>query len=424
MRKRGNGEGSIYHVEGRGYRASLVVGKKPNGKLERKEKTFELKAEAVRWLNEEMRKKNKGIVTAPAKLTVESLATEWLRDVIAPGDQPNTYAFYEYLVRVHLIPAIGSVRLNDLRSAHVRKMLNERRDTLSRRTLQAIHGTLKTLLNWAVEERVLASNVAIFKTDDNKRVQQESQESWTTLDGKQSAQLLHAVETHPWRCFITVAMMLGIRRGEVCALRWQDIDFEGGWIKLRHSIVRVRIAHLKEQPTKHCSGVGSRLAPLKSFKSTRPLEMSPAVRAALLQRQAEQTEERKRAGENWREQDYVFTSENGDHFHPDTATATFAKLRLLAELPTSAATTSGKKRTVRLHDLRHTLASAMMARGVHPKLVQTQLGHGRLDMTDRYTHPQPGQKNGVIADAMEEFIAEGKRTLEEKRKTERPRPVQ
>jgi integrase len=424
MGNRSNGEGSVYHVEGRGWRASLVVGRKPDGKLDRKEKNFELKAEAVRWLNEEVRKKNKGIVPVPAKLTVEMFAKEWLRDVIAPRDQPNTYEFYDYSVRAHLIPAIGSVRLTALRSAHVRKMLNDRRDKYSRRTLQAIHRTLKTILNWGVEERVLEYNVANFKTGDDERVKDERKENFTTLEGYQSARLLHAVETHPWRCFIIVAMMLGIRRGEVCALRWQDIDFEGGWIKLRHSIVRVNITRLKEQPTKRFSGAGSRLAPLKCSESARALEMSPSVRAALLQRRDEQTEERKRAAENWREQDFIFTSEHGDHWHPDTATGTFAKLRLLAELPTSAATTNGKKRSVRLHDLRHTLASRMTEKGVHPKRIQTQMGHQRPETTDWYTHLQLGQKNGIVADAMEEFIAEGKRALEEKRKTERPRPVQ
>jgi integrase len=97
-------------------------------------------------------------------------------------------------------------------------------------------------------------------------------------------------------------------------------------------------------------------------------------------------------------------SEHGAHFHPDTATGLFGDLRLLADLPI----------TTRLHDLRHCYASAMLTRGVHPKLVQAQLGHSRFAFTmDKYSHLMPGVKTG-LPDVMLDFIAEGKRAHDAK----------
>ena len=402
-KRRTNGEGSIYYVEGKGYRANIVVGRKPDGSLERKTKTFELKVQASNWLKTQRNNKDKGVVTAPDKLTVEQYAKEWLRDVVEPKGQPNTYQYYEYPIRCHITPAIGSVRLNDLRRDHITKMLNDRRDKYSRRTVQVIHKTITVILNHAVEGRLLEYNVAtLVKTNDAKQIQEEQQ--CVPLNAEQTARLLDTIEQHPWRCFFLTAMLLGIRRGEVTALRWRDIDFAGGWVKIRNSMVSVKIKRLKVQPTKRFSGLGSRLAPLKNPQQKRDLELPPALRDVLLARRAQQDAQRKKAGDKWHDEgeDFIFTTPTGAHFHPDTATGMFAELRLLADLPI----------TTRLHDLRHSYASAMLSRGVHPKYVQAQLGHSRFAFTmDKYSHLMPGAKTG-LPDVMQAFIDEGRKKLE------------
>jgi integrase len=405
MGKRVNGEGSIYFVKGRGHRASLVVGKKPDGTLDRRSKTFELRGDASRWLRTQLDNEDKGIATAPDKLTVAIYAKEWLRDVIEPMGQPNTFEYYEYPVRCHITPAIGNIRLNDLRREHISKMLNERREQYSRRTVEVIHKTIKLILDWGIQGRLLERNVAkLVKTNDAKQVQEE-QLNFDTLDGQQTARLVETIEKHPWRCFIMMALLLGIRRGELLAIRWQEIDLDGGWLKLRNSIIRVRVKRLKEQPTKRFSGAGSRLAPLKTPKSKRTLELPSLLLDELRAHRAKQIAERKKAGDKWREQDFVFASGQGDHWHPCTATNIYADVRLLADLPI----------TTSLHDLRHSFASAMLSKGIHPKLVQEQLGHARFQITmDKYSHLMPGVKTG-LPDVMDAFIADGKRALEAKR---------
>ena len=281
------------------------------------------------------------------------------------------------------------------------KMLNERRDKYSPRSIKAFHQTISAILNHAVDGRLIEYNVAaLVKTNDAKHIKEE--QLVVPMSSEETARLLDAIEKHPWRCFIMVAMLLGIRRGEVVALRWRDVDFAGGWVKIRNSIIRVKVKRLREQPTSRFSGMGSRLGSLKNPKHKRDLELPPLLHDILVEHRTQQDVMRKKAGDKWQESDFVFTSEHGAHFHPDTATGLFAELRLLANLPT----------TTRLHDLRHNFASAMLSRGVHPKLVQAQLGHSRFAFTmDKYSHLMPGAKTGM-PDVMADFIAEGRKKLQ------------
>ena len=196
-----------------------------------------------------------------------------------------------------------------------------------------------------------------------------------------------------------MALLCGIRRGELLALRWEDVDFEGGWVSLRNAIVRVRLKRLKEQPASRFSGMGSRLAPLKTPQSRRTLELPPTLITILKKHRTQQDAQRKAAGAKWSEGDFVFTSEFGAHWHPCTATSIYADVRLQADLPIQTS----------LHDLRHSLASAMLKRGMSAKHVQAQLGHSKIQMTlDAYSHLMPGERTG-ISDVMSDFIAEGKR---------------
>jgi integrase len=421
MGKRGHGEGSIYQIKDGGWRGAVTQGRKPNGKPNIKTVSGDTRKEVALKLDKLIADHRKGIVSAPERLTVAMHAANWLRDTIAPMDQPNTYDYYEGETRRHVIPAIGHIRLNNLRPDHVRKMLNDRREMdsrfgrpYSRRTIKAIHETISAMLEQAVRDGLLEKNVAkLVRTNDGDQVK-EQQANFAMPTGEESVHLLTAIEQHPWKCFIVVSMMLGIRRGEVVALRWRDIDLEGGWVSVWNEIQRVKVKRLKVQPASRFSGAGSRMTALKAgSRHRRDVEISPLVREALLEQRERQQAQRAKAGDKWKEQDFVFSARYGDHWHPDTATKVFAELREQA----------GLSATIHLHSLRHGFASAMLRQGVHPKLVQEQLGHSRIGTTlDKYSHFLPGARS-VIPATMEAHLAEGRETLRQNPITPKIPPI-
>ena len=398
-RRRGNGEGSIYKVAGRGWVGMITMGtkrKSVSGKTQREvqDKIDLIKANA-----------KKGIISAPERLTVGQYLTSWLRDTIAPRDTPNTYSYYEKMCRLHIIPMLGHIRLGKLTPSEVKTLLNERRETgLSANTLLGIHSTLKAALSEAMRMELLNRNVAkLVRTSDGKKAEEEKR-SFPILTPEQGARLLFTLEDHPWRSFFVVSLMTGIRRAEVCALRWRNIDIEQGIMRIRHTVVKV--------PHK-----GTRLDILKGgSKRIRDLSMRSTVIKALEAQRERQQAAREAAGKEWREQDFVFTSVNGDHWHPDTSTSIFKIMVQEAGLPAR----------MTLHHLRHSWASQLLAKGTHPKLVQEQLGHARFTTTmDRYSHMIPALSDEV-ADTTESILEEGRVILEKRRNRatgEEPEPT-
>ena len=339
---RGRDQGSVYyrakHGDWYGY-VSLGGGRR---KYITPAKTQKAATQQITAL---LHQKDSGLRIAPDKLTVGEYLTNWLRDIILPRDKPNTYSFYESIVRNHLIPGIGGRPLSKLTPSEVKQFLNNtrREKRLRAATLVAILATLKAALSEAMRDELLDRNVAMLvRTDDSKNKVFQQQEKINVLTPNQAVQFLDSLEGHPWKPFFLVALATGIRRGEVCALRWRDIDFEHNAIRIHHSI------------TDAGRGKGTRLSTLKTgSKSRRPLTMNPAVRDALVLQLEQQRETRLLASDLWREQDYVFTNSFGDHWHPDTASSTFQEVLKAAGLC-----------RVRLHDLRHTVATVLLSKGI------------------------------------------------------------
>jgi integrase len=148
-----------------------------------------------------------------------------------------------------------------------------------------------------------------------------------------------------------VAVHTGMRQGEILGLRWEDVDLEAGALSIRRSW-----SMTKDGPL---------FAPPKTAKSRRSLRLTGATVAALKRHRVRQNEERLALGDEWHDNDLVFPNHHGGPLHSWILCAAFKKVLRRADLP-----------DVRFHDLRHTCATLLFARGVHPKLVQELLGLG------------------------------------------------
>jgi integrase len=187
------------------------------------------------------------------------------------------------------------------------------------------------------------------------------------LSADQSRALLDAAKRHQLEAFYSAALLLGLRRGEVLGLRWSDIDFERRTLQVRQTVQRI-------------AQEGLVAAEPKTEKSRRTLSLPDAALRALKAQRARQATERLSAGTEWEDADLVFTSLSGTPLDPRGVDRKFKRLLAKAQLPV----------TTRLHDLRHSAASLLLAQGVPMRTIMELLGHSSIAMTANvYSHIAP-----------------------------------
>lgn len=363
------------HIETRYNGSHLIIielGKDPStGKRRRMVRAVrgnkrQAEREMVRLINE----LEQGTYVEPAKMTVGEYLTAWLADYCRSNLAPSTYASYERIVIKHLIPALGALRLASLQPMHIQgyysfALERGRRDGkggLSPRTVQYHHRVLREALQHALKWQLVPRNVA-----DAVQAPRPRRQEMKVLDAEQLASLLAAAADTCDGRLIALAAYTGMRLGEVLGLRWQDIDFETGHIRVQQVLQRL-------------PGQGFLVLPPKTERSRRQIAMSPTLADMLRKAKKEQAEHRLRYGKDYQDLDLVFCHPDGRPFDPSVVSQRF---RRLAD--------SLGFHGVRFHDLRHTHATLLLAQGVHPKVVQERLGHQSINITlDTYSHVLPG----------------------------------
>jgi integrase len=237
-----------------------------------------------------------------------------------------------------------------------------------------VHRTLRRALGQAERWKLVTSNVAAVVTPPRPE-RREMQ----TLTAEQVRRLLDLAPDRD-RPLYLLAVSTGMRLGELLALRWADVDLDTGSLRVVASL-------------RHLSGEAATFAPPKTARSRRRVELSASVVAALSAHKVATIEERWRAGQLWQDHDLVFPNVFGRPRSGSNIVRAFHPLLASAGLP-----------RIRFHDLRHTAATLMLGRGVHPKLVSDMLGHASVGITlDTYSHSLPSMHREA-AQVMEELL--------------------
>lgn len=357
--RRGRNEGSIYQrTDGRWVGMASFMDR---GRRRRRAVYGETKREAMEKLREVRRSIETGVVATSDRETVATFLERWLRDSVAPTVRPATLSSYRGLVRIHIEPALGSIRLSRLGPADVQRFLNERSASgLSPRRVQYLHAVLRRSLGQAHRWGLVTRNVATLV--EPPRVRRREVRPLTT---GQARQLLEAARGDRLEALYTVALSLGLRQGEALGLRWDDVDLDAGTLTVRNALQRINGTLQLVEP--------------KTERSRRTIAMPAIAAAALRAHRIRQLEERVWAGSRWREADFVFTSTIGTPLDGSTVTHRFQRLLESAGLPRQ-----------RFHDLRHACASLLLAQGVHPRVVMETLGHSQISLTmNTYSHVVP-----------------------------------
>jgi integrase len=326
---------------------------------------FGTQRDAAAALGKVLEQVRSGAHTDDARATVGAYLEAWLDDKVAAGLRPTTARSYRHHVEQYLTPPLGHLRLGDLRSQHVERMLRalvegnaDRARPLGPASVRRVHATLRSALSTAKRRRLISHNPAVDvelpKASRPKVRPWEPEELGAFLD--------HAAGDRLGPMFELIAMT-GLRRGEACGLRWVDVDLERGCLWVRQQIVQLG----------HETVIGP---PKTASGEDRRVDLDEQTMGTLLAHRLAQDAERAAWGEAWAGSGLVFTREDGSAWHPETVTKRFRDLTIEAGL-----------RPVRLHDLRHGQASLMLAAGVPLAVVSKRLGHSSITITsDTYSH--------------------------------------
>ena len=302
-----------------------------------------------------------------SRLTVAEFLRAWLDDVKAPRLRLRSIDGYRDIIEKHLVPAFGQTRLAALRPEHIQayyaRLVSEGGGDgpLAAQTVLHHHTMLRAALKHAVRTGLLPRNPT-DAVEAPRPVRHETR----TLAAEEAAGFVEAIAGSRWHVFVALALTTGMRRGELCGLRWSDVGFENGRLAVRQTVARVR-------------GKGLVFEPTKSRRSERPIAVSSAMCELLRAHRGQQEEERQEAQPLWQDHSLVFPRPDGRPMDPTAVSHEFSKL--LEKVGLSH---------VRLHDLRHTMATLLLEAGVHPKVVQERAGHATIGITlDLYSHVQP-----------------------------------
>ena len=354
--RRGNGEGSVYQEKDGRWCAVVSL---PTGG--RKKFHARSRQEAADKLLSARRLVADGVPIPEQRQTVGELLTTWLDNTARVTVRPATFQSYSTIVRIHLVPTLGRVRLIDLTPQHVQRVLNAKSaEGLSPRRVDYIRAVLRRALGQAMRWGIVTRNVATLVEPPKarkKRVQPFSPE--------EARQFLDAIRGDRLEALYAVALAIGLRQGEALGLGWDDLDLDSGTITVRHALQRINGKLTLVEP--------------KTDRSHRMVPIPASLIHRLVEHRDRQSVERDRAANLWHEGGFVFTTVLGRPLDGSSVTHRFQKLVAAAGL-----------RHQRFHDLRHACASLLLAQGVPARVVMEILGHSTVTLTlNTYSHVLP-----------------------------------
>ena len=352
MGRRGANEGSIYRQRDGLWAASLQLGYE-NGKRVRKYFYGTTQQEVQQKRDAAKLSLSTGQPISPDRTRLGQYLDQWLETVARRNTRPKTYLTYRDLVELHLKPGLGGVPLGKLGPQEIQKFINRKIDAgLSLKTVKHIRDTLRNALNVACREWQLIPQNPATKVR-LPRIPKREMRFLTLSDARV---FIDTSRDHELEALFEVALLLGMRQGELLGLRWPDIDFEQRCIKVQTSLLWFNGKFHFAEP--------------KSEKGRRTLPLPEFVCRALLKHRATQDERRLAAGSKWQERGLVFPTSVGTPMHRRNVLRKYYRFMRIGGLP-----------EIRFHDLRHSAAAIWISQGASPKLLQVIMGHADFATT-------------------------------------------
>ncbi|NCP86665.1 MAG: hypothetical protein CO094_00685 [Anaerolineae bacterium CG_4_9_14_3_um_filter_57_17] len=379
-RYRSHGEGSITIRKGRPkpFMAQITV------RGQRLSQSFVNKTDATRWIQDTNNKIGSVSNVDLLAASIEKALKVWL-DYVKITKSPKTYLGYRRIADKYIIPQIGHRRVYEIKPLDLRDILTAYSKEVSQRELLYIWQTASSFFSYLVAQGVMPQNLARSVARPRK---EQSSTDCRYLSRDQVRKLVEVAETtnHPLVDLYYFALSTGMREGEILGLRWNNVDWDAKCI-----IVVEQVQYTEE---KRAEGkLPYTFQSTKTEGSKRRIPVGEETIRRLKVQQRRNSVFKQLAKEKWKENNLVFPSEVGTPMEPTNVIRRFKDLLKNAELP-----------NIRFRDLRHTHATLLLLRGVHPKVVSERLGHADITTTLRiYSHVIPTMQEGA-ASTIEEIL--------------------
>jgi len=320
-----------------------------------------------------------------SKITVKELLLLWLATKKATVTF-KTYKFYEFCLGM-ILNDIGKIKARALKTENIELVINKHLENgISSTTAGHYYTVLNIAYNWAIDRDYVLKNPC-----DKMKKPKSSKSTLQVYDQDQLDKLLIAIKEMTTYIPVMLASTTGMRLGEICGLRWQDIDLENGFIQLKEQLQEEN--NIME------------LVPLKTASSKRKIILLDVTLEALNSLKEKQQENKDYFGTSYNNMDYVVCQNNGDPYKPTYISRNYR--RVLKDYKHTVTVGDKIKQLslyelldiplIRFHDLRHTHATLMLRANIHPKIAADRLGHSdtRLIMST-YSHILPDMQQQAV----------------------------
>ena len=381
-KRRPQGDGTIRKRSDGRWEARIIIGHKNDGTPMYKSAFAKTQKSALKQLHQLLDLYRDVDLTEECRMTLGEWMDKWMDEYMIFTIKENTIKGYRSQIDHQIKPFIGHKQLASLTTADIQKFYNKIKKegrvhphpihghVLSDSMVRKIHMMLHEAMEVAVRERYIVRNPT-----DNTTIPKKTTTEKQVLDDSQLNRFLEAIQGEPyWHDFFYVEVMTGLRRGEICGIKWSDIDFNEGTLCIKRSV-----------STKEGGGVS--IGETKTDAGVRTIIMPPSVATLLWEKRSDAVNE-------WVFPHYTNPS---DPLHPSSAYKKLKTILKRLELP-----------LLRFHDLRHTFATQATDGGVDPKTLAGILGHTDASFTlDTYTHVTSDMQRGasaIVNNMMQQFL--------------------
>ena len=349
---RGRNEGSLSQRSNKNWQAQIYN----DGK--RISHTFTTKQAAQVWLRQMQGQLEQGLNYQGTKTTLAEYLPQWLENSRITLRE-NTAYHYALVVRKHILPRIGKLQLKDLTLARVEQFYSQLiQDGIGIRTVRITHNILHKALEKAVRYRLI-----LYNPCHGAALPRYKHGEMKVLDQSQVTTFLIAAQDSPYQALYHLAVVTGMRQGELFGLKWSDLQWTSG------------ILHVQRQ-AHDIAGKGASFSEPKTKSGRRTIALGDNTLQVLRQHRNSEPGRISTAGNRWKDNDLIFPSTFGTPINPSNMRLDFNQVLVKAGLP-----------KIRFHDLRHTAASLMLNHGVPAIVVSKILGHSKPSITlDIYGH--------------------------------------